>query len=220
MKNTPTRVFFICGAGARCLRTLRQGSNGGAVVACDPCLNLFELPYIKRQSFLKNCFLSSFNHPAILYVMWKIPSVTKIYEALGAVADGRINVDGNSGTCYSSSGNKYYDINFDQDSKAITSNDNTSYWKGELGYPAVAFLLKVGVLEYRPNMGNLLKGIPWKDINQKFKNDFDVALEYVLQDMSDSDRADLKKYAESLVEDIKKLGLKKLGKQTVPPKGY
>lgn len=152
--------------------------------------------------------------------MWKNPSVTKIYEALGAVADGRIDVSNNTGICYSSSGNKYYDITFEPDSNSIMSNDNTSYWTGELGYPAVAFLLKIAVLEYREDLANLLKGIAWKDINQKFKNNFEAALEYILKDMDLSKREELAEYAESLVGEIKKLKLKKLGTPTIPPKGY
>jgi len=152
--------------------------------------------------------------------MWKYPSVTKMYEALGAVADGRIEVNGNIGKCYSSSGNKYYDITFDPDSRAIMSNDNTSYWTGELGYPAVAFLIKSGVLEYKEDLAKLLRGIPWKEINRKFKNDFDVALEHILKDMELSNREELSKYTESLAEEIKKLNLKELGEKITPPKGF
>lgn len=132
--------------------------------------------------------------------MWKYPSATKIYEALGAVADNRIEVSGNTGTCYSSSGNKHYDITYDPILNAIMSNDNTSYWTGELGYPAVAFLLKSGVLEYRHDLAELLKGVAWKDINQKFKNDFDAALEYVLQDMEARNKEELKEYTQMLAE--------------------
>ncbi len=152
--------------------------------------------------------------------MWKDPSVTKIYEALGAVADGRIEVSNNTGICYSSSGNKHYDITFDPDSNSIMSNDNTSYWTGELGYPAVAFLLKIALLEYREELANLLQGIAWKDINQKFKNNFEAALEYILQDMELSKREELAGYTRTLVDEIKGLKLKKLGVQTIPPKGY
>jgi hypothetical protein len=152
--------------------------------------------------------------------MWKCPSVTKVYEALGAVVDGRIEVFGNVGKCYSSSGNKYYDITFDPKSNAIMSNDNTSYWTGELGYPAVAFLLKNGVLKYDDNLASPLKGVAWKDINQKFKNDFDAALEYVLKDMETNMKEELGKYAKVLVEEIEKLNLKELGEKAIPPKGY
>ena len=61
--------------------------------------------------------------------MWNHPSKTKMYEALGAVADGRIEISGNNGKCYSSSGNKYYDITFDPESYKIMSNDNISFEK-------------------------------------------------------------------------------------------
>ena len=152
--------------------------------------------------------------------MWNHPSKTKMYEALGAVADGRIEISGNNGKCYSSSGNKYYDITFDPESYKIMSNDNTSYWTEELGYPAVAFLLKKGVLEYRAELANLLKGIPWKEVNQKFKNDFDAALEYILADMEKGGKEELDKYTQLLVEEVKKLNLKKLGKKITPHKGY
>ena len=152
--------------------------------------------------------------------MWNHPSVTKIYEALGAVADDRIEASGNTAKCYSSSRNKYYDITYDPDSKAIMSNDNSSYWTGDLGYPAIAFLLKSGVLEYRAEMGELLKGVAWKDINQKFKNDFDEALKFILQDLDFSNKMKLGEYTQSLLEAIKELNLKKLGKCTIPPKGY
>jgi len=152
--------------------------------------------------------------------MWKYPSITKMYEALGAVADDRVQVDGNAGKCFSSSGNKFYEITHSSELSAIMSNDNTSYWKGELGYPAVAFLLKAGVLEYRAEQGQLLKGIPWKNINQKYKNDFEKALEHILQDIDPDKRDSLREYCSLLVEEIKKLELKKLGKQTKPPEGY
>ncbi len=42
---------------------------------------------------------------------WKHPSITKIYEALGAVADDRVLVSGNSAKVYSSSRNKFYNVN-------------------------------------------------------------------------------------------------------------
>lgn len=152
--------------------------------------------------------------------MWNHPSPTKIYEALGAVADGRILVKGNTAKCYSSSGNKYYDINYDPASKAIMSNDNSSYWTGDLGYPSIAFLLKSGVLEYRTDMGELLQGVAWKDINQKFKNDFSASLKYVLKDLDKDKRVKLQEYVQSLLKAVKDLNLKKLGERAVPPMGY
>ncbi len=151
---------------------------------------------------------------------WKHPSITKIYEAFGAIADDRVEMLGNTAKVYSSSRNKYYDVTYNADKNEIMSNDNSSYWKGDLGYPAVAFLMKIGVLSYDENVGNILKGIPWKDINQKFKNDFGKALEYILSSKTEEERRELKKLAEKVDGEIKKLKLGMLGKKTVPPHGY
>ncbi|MFH1472824.1 MAG: hypothetical protein ABIF06_00195 [bacterium] len=103
---------------------------------------------------------------------WKHPPIIKIYEALGAVADNRVEISGNIAKVYSSTGNKFYDVSYDSQANAIMSNDNGSYWKGYLGYPAIAYLFKIKTLEYKSEFGDLLKGIHWKDINKKFKNDF------------------------------------------------
>lgn len=151
---------------------------------------------------------------------WQHPSTTKIYEALGAVADGRVEVRGNVGKVYSSSRNKYYDITYEPQSQSIMSNDNVSYWKGVLGYPAVAFLMKIGVVSYDPRLGELLKGIAWKDINQKFKNDFEKALGYILSSKSEEDKGLFADFVDKIIEEIKGLDLNMLGEKVKPPEGY
>jgi hypothetical protein len=39
--------------------------------------------------------------------------------------------------------------------------------------PAIAYLMKIGVLSFDQKLGRPFKRNSWKDINQKFKNDFD-----------------------------------------------
>lgn len=151
---------------------------------------------------------------------WKQPPVIKIYEALGAVADGRIEVNGNTAKVFSSSGNKFYDVTYDPAKNAIMTNDNGSYWKGYLGYPAIAFLFKTDVLKYDESMGLLLKGIPWKDINQKFKNDFEKTIEHIFSTLSDEQKQALQTYAQEISERIAALNLSMLGKKQLPPEGY
>ncbi len=119
---------------------------------------------------------------------WKHPPIIKIYEAIGAVADGRVEVAGNTAKVYSSSGNKYYDVVYAPVEQAIMTDDNGSYWKGYLGYPAIAFLVKIGMLSCDEKVGELLKNIVWEDINQKFKNDFDKTLEYILFSKSEKEK--------------------------------
>ncbi|MDP2642023.1 MAG: hypothetical protein Q8P21_01900 [bacterium] len=151
---------------------------------------------------------------------WKHPPVIKIYEALGSIADDRIELNGDVAKVYSSSGNKFYDVSYDPEGNAIMTNDNGSYWKGYLGYPAIAYLLKTGILSYNPELAEPLKGVAWKDINQKFENDFDKTLEYILSGINPEITSELQLYVKSLDESIKKLGLNLLGKKTFPPKGY
>lgn len=103
---------------------------------------------------------------------WSLPPIIKIYEALGALADKRIEIKDNIAKVYSSSGNKFYTVTHDSRTNAIMCNDNGSYWEGYLGYPAIAYLLKTEAISYNPGFTPLLKEIMWKDLNQSFKNDF------------------------------------------------
>ena len=151
---------------------------------------------------------------------WKQPPVIKIYEALGSVVDGRIELTGDTAKVYSSSGNKYYDVAYDHAKNAIMTNDNGSYWKGYLGYPAISYLLKIGVLEYKADIAELLKGIKWKDVNQKFKNDFDKTILYIEGNMTEENKSRLHEYVESLEQRINVLNLSLLGPKQTPPEGY
>lgn len=149
-----------------------------------------------------------------------IPS-TKIYESLGAVADGRVEVvTPNSAKVYSSTRNKFYYVMYDPAKQAIMSNDNASYWKETLGYPAVAFLMKIGVVSYDQGMCDLLKAVPWKDINQKFKNDFEKALAYILSSKTEEQRSALSNFVEKVLGEVNALNLDMLGEKTKPPAGY
>ena len=151
---------------------------------------------------------------------WKHPPIIKIYEALGSVSDDRVNVDGNTGKVFSSSGQKFYEVSYDPESNAIMTNDNGSYWQGYLGYPAIAFLIIKGVISYDEKLGNLLKGIAWKDINQKFKNDFDKTLRFILESKSEKEKKELQEFVEKVNKEIVEMSLNLLGTKTKPPEGY
>ncbi len=151
---------------------------------------------------------------------WKHPPIIKIYEALGSVADNRVEISENAGKVFSSSGNKYYTIAYDPEARAIMSNDNASFWKGYLGYPSIAFLMKTGVLPYDASVAELLKGVVWKDINQKFKNDFDKTLEYILSSKTEVQKKVLREFVSMINDEITKLDLHLLGTKKAPPEGY
>ena len=151
---------------------------------------------------------------------WKHPPIIKVYEALGAIADGRVEVKGTTAKVYSSSGNKFYDVRYDPAKKAIMTNDNGSYFKGYLGYPAIAFLMLSGEVAYSHVSAQLLKGIAWKDINQQFKNDFDKTLDFILASKTQEQRAVLEREVEKIDARIKELDHSLLGKKVKPPVGY
>lgn len=151
---------------------------------------------------------------------WKNPKPVKIYEAIGAVADGRVEVIGNTAKVFSSSRNKFYEINYNPESSEIMSNDNSSYWTGTLGYPAVAFLISIKVLSYSDQIGNILKGVAWKDINQKYNNNFEKALEFILSSKTDNERKELAELVSKVDKEIKSLKLSMLGPRILPPEGY
>lgn len=151
---------------------------------------------------------------------WNLPPDIKIYEALGAVADGRVHADGNTAKVYSSSGNKFYEVSYDPEGPQIMANDNGSYWKGYLGYPSIAFLMRTGVLPYDAALAEHLKGVAWKDINTRFKNDFDQTLEHILGALPDAVRGRLHAYVRDTQASVAALGLTRLGKRTLPPQGY
>ena len=76
---------------------------------------------------------------------WKLPPAAKVYEAFGAVADGRVHLGApGQAEVVSSGGDRRYTVEWTDDLATIAANDNASYWQGYLGYPAVAVLLAVG----------------------------------------------------------------------------
>ena len=152
---------------------------------------------------------------------WKVPPAIKVYEALGALADARVKVLGDSADVLSSSGNKTYKVQYDSKIPAITANDNGSYWQGYLGYPSIAFLLKRGILRYDKELAGLLKGIQWKDINSQFDNDYEKVLKYVFEVIQESGNiSELKNEVEKIIGQISELDIARLPAREKPPKGY
>lgn len=154
---------------------------------------------------------------------WKPAPLIKVYEALGSIGDKRYELNGNTAKVYSSSGNKYYDVVYDPEVRAITANDNGSYWIGYLGYPSIVLLLALGVVEYDPKLTEYLKGFAWKDINQKFNNDFTQTQAYIDKQIAKKHQVDLDDFhdaLEKIQKEVNALELEKLEDDKKPPEGY
>lgn len=110
---------------------------------------------------------------------WRLPPRIKILEALGAIADKRINIISEKkenektvikATCISSNKDRVYMVVYIVEDNSITADDNGSKFKGYLGYPSIALLMIKKKLDFNFELANYLKGIPWKKLNEKFKN--------------------------------------------------
>jgi|SRR3989344_2478271 len=151
---------------------------------------------------------------------WGHPPIIKIYEALGAISDERIKMESNTAKVYSSSGNKFYTVEYDPATTSVMVNDNGSFYKGYLGYPALAFLMLQGELTYKPEVAHLLKGIAWKDINQKFKNDFEKTLTFILEAKTPEEQSALEAEVGRIDAELRAKSYNLLGAKVKPPEGY
>lgn len=134
---------------------------------------------------------------------WKIPKAAKVYEAYSAIADNRITMYENWAEVLSSDGSKKYEIIWDQNTYAST--DNASYWQKTLGYPVMAVLMLQGRLSYDAKIASMFNGIPWKQINKEYKNDYDKAAEVVLSTMGETEG--IRKSAEDVLKQCEQLDL-------------
>jgi hypothetical protein len=153
---------------------------------------------------------------------WKMPPKAKIYEALSAIADGRVRLKGDEkAEVVSSDGTKTYLVEWSEDVKGITSNDNASYWQGYMGYPILAVLMILGRLDFKQQVADLFSGIPWKQINKQFRNDYDKAVEFVLGDLEAEGiaREAIVPEVDRIMAQVERLELEKLPRRGRPPKG-
>jgi len=111
---------------------------------------------------------------------FKMPKKEKIYEAYGAIADERVTLKEDTAEVKSSSLDKNYIVEFKDG--VYSSNDNSSYWQGSLGYPIIAVLMLQGKLSLDREIADYFKGIKWKELNTLYKNKYDEVVQQILED--------------------------------------
>jgi len=155
-------------------------------------------------------------------MIWKKPHISKIYEALTAIADDRIEINGNKAKCYSSVGDKFYDIQYDPINGGIMSNDNSAYYTYSLSYPMIAYLMLINKIPYEKKLLDILKDICWNDINKSFKNDYDKSIKLVLGELKSEgeDIEFIRNEIQKIYNFVCKLEIKTLGKLQKPVKGF
>jgi len=108
---------------------------------------------------------------------WKMPPLIKVYEALGSLGDGRVRIiDEEHALVTSSEGDRTYEVESRDGGRELSSSDNASYWQGYVGYPAIAVLLRRGLIPLPAGAPDALAGIPWNELNRRFKRDYSKTL--------------------------------------------
>lgn len=154
---------------------------------------------------------------------YNVPHISKVYEALTAIADKRYElVSGTELKIFSSSRGKFYTVTYDPLTKQIMSNDNTAYYTHSVSYPMLALLMLRGDLSYDLTLIKPLSNIVWKDIMTKHKNDYDAGIAEVLSNLANKgvDIETLQSKIATIYDNACKLCLLPLGKRIPPPKAY
>ena len=147
-------------------------------------------------------------NPMMASAAWKMPPLAKVYEALGALGDGRVEfVDATRATVASSDGSKQYEVVISPDGREVSSNDNASFWQGYLGYPAIAVMIARGLLSRPDASVEALAGVPWKKLNTRYRNNYDRSVNDALERAAARgfDAASIRATATSILEELREL---------------
>lgn len=116
--------------------------------------------------------------------MEKLPPIEKVYEALSAVADGRVTLrpDERQATVVSSNGAKAYTVAWSEDGSTYSSNDNATYWQGYAGYPVIAVLMEQGRLPLDRAVADGFAHVNWTELNERCQRDYARAVRAVVDE--------------------------------------
>ncbi|MCD6514611.1 MAG: hypothetical protein J7L07_06775 [Candidatus Odinarchaeota archaeon] len=144
--------------------------------------------------------------------IWSLPPRIKILEALGSIADKRITkINDGEYKVVSSTGEREYTVRVDLKNLKIDSTDSGSVYKGYLGYPSIAVLMLEGVLPFSEKISNALKGIKWKELNEKYKAYWKT--EFVVKKIAQRkgvNEKEIDDFVDKVMEKIKELKIRKL----------
>ena len=142
--------------------------------------------------------------------MFKMPPKVKVLEALGAIGDKRIKLEGNKAIVKSSTGEREYRVYYYPKKNAAWSTDNGTRFRKYVGYPIISVLMLKKILPFNQRFAKALSGIPWKKINDKFKRDYDKTMEYAYEHAEKKGirKKDLEKFVGEVMRELKNLKLK------------
>lgn len=100
-----------------------------------------------------------------------LPPRIKVLEALGAVAGGRVEpLSDREARVRSSEGDRVYRVFVDPESGEVMSDDNGTVYRNYIGYPIIAFLMRLGRLPYDAEVGQHLADVRWRTLNETYRS--------------------------------------------------
>ncbi|ADV64389.1 hypothetical protein [Desulfurococcus mucosus] len=136
------------------------------------------------------------------------PPRIKVLEAAGSIGDNRVRVvDSTHAVVTSSTGERSYRVVLIQEEAGVFrvySDDNGTIHRGYIGYPIIAFMILKGLLPVDNTVVKAFTGIPWKELNEKYKK-YSVVENIVIS------RAERMGVPRNVVDDYINVVLKKLG---------
>lgn len=140
----------------------------------------------------------------------KNPPRIKVLEALGAIADGRVKiVNENECEVISSEGDRTYKVIIKGD--LVYSNDNGTIYRNYVGYPIIACLMLMKKLSFNEKFSIALKGIPWRKLNEEYKNYERVEkIIFEITRERNINKEELEKFIRVVLDELRRLHLRKI----------
>ncbi len=138
------------------------------------------------------------------------PPRIKVLEALGSIADGRVQILDGRARVTSSEGDRVYDVCVDLEKKVANSTDNGTKYRHYVGYPIIAVLMLKGVLPFDEEIANALKGIPWRRLNERYKK-YSKVMEVIFDELSKKgiERERVEVFIDDVMKRLRELKLRK-----------
>ncbi|WP_069807108.1 hypothetical protein [Vulcanisaeta thermophila] len=141
----------------------------------------------------------------------RMPPRIKVLEALGAIADGRVQViNDNEALVKSSDGTREYRVYVNVGSREVDSTDNGTVHRGYVGYPIIAFLMKKGLLPVNEELAGKLRGVPWRKLNEEYKN-YARVMEAIISERG-LDRDEVDRYINMVMARLRRMNLRRVAK--------
>lgn len=134
----------------------------------------------------------------------RLPPRIKVLEALGSLVDGRVRLLA-PGRCevVSSEGDRTYRVEIE--GNRAYSDDNGTLYRGYIGYPIMACLMAQGRLPVDRELGERLKGIPWRRLNEMYGK-YEAVMRHIYAERG-INREKAERYIDAVLKELSKMGL-------------